>query len=150
MLTPLMALLLAGGISSAAGLVGQGVSAGVNTGLQKDSQAFNSLEAQKNRDFQKEMSSSAYQRQVADMKKAGLNPALMSNLTGSSTMVNGSSAHSPQNSIGGFSAHIPSGLIMKQFSNDSTMEKLGDALRTGDLTDLTKYEKSLFFKLLSK
>lgn len=36
--------------------------------------AFNSLEAQKNRDYQMELSNSAYQRAVADLQKAGLNP----------------------------------------------------------------------------
>lgn len=40
-------------------------------------QQYNSAEAQKNRDFQREMSNSAYQRGAADLKKAGYNPALV-------------------------------------------------------------------------
>ena len=43
---------------------------------QASAMAFNREESQKNRDWQQMMSSTAYQRGVEDLKKAGLNPAL--------------------------------------------------------------------------
>lgn len=45
----------------------------------------NMAEAQRNRDFQEQMSNSAFQRQMEDLKKSGLNPLLMSGMSGAST-----------------------------------------------------------------
>lgn len=46
---------------------------------------FNADEAQKSRDWQEYMSSTAYQRAVSDMKKAGINPMLAYMQGGAST-----------------------------------------------------------------
>lgn len=53
---------------------------------------FNQDEAQRNRDFQERMSNSAYQRAVADMKSAGINPILMASQGFSGSTPSGSAA----------------------------------------------------------
>lgn len=71
------------------------------TGAENEQNAFNAEEAQKQRDYETEMSNTAYQRQTADMRAAGINPALMYGGTGASGASTPSGSSASGNGNGG-------------------------------------------------
>ena len=71
-LTPGVGSVLSGGL----GFLGQMDTNAQSEANSQSANTFNASQAQMNRDYQTEMSNSAYQRQVLDMNKAGLNPML--------------------------------------------------------------------------
>lgn len=103
--------------------------------LQQQSQnEFNAQEAEKNREFQERMSSTAYQRAVLDMQRAGLNPALMYGGAGASgaSTPSGSTA-----SASGFNA----------IADALSIAKLGEELRGMRLDNENKKTQGEGFKL---
>ena len=60
-------------------LLGTAINAGINFGMMNYQNKFNAREAEKAREWNAEMDNTKYQRQVVDMQKAGINPALAMN-----------------------------------------------------------------------
>ena len=74
--------------------------------------AFNAEEAQKNRDFQREQSNTQYLRAAEQLRKLGINPAVLAfgGSAGAASMSSGSSASSGSHGVSGASWSRGSGL----------------------------------------
>lgn len=77
-----------------------GIAGGLSLTGSMLSSAFNAQQASKNRAFQREMSNTAHQREVEDLRKAGLNPILSANHGGSSSPPGSAAQAANQNVVG--------------------------------------------------
>jgi len=134
--------LVAGAVNGLTG--GIGTLIGHNVGLSKSerqqndfnaqqaelSRQFNAEQAEAQRQFEERMSSTAYQRQVADMKSAGINPALAmgGNATGASTPTGAVASGSPASGTGGSSFAE----IMNAATAQAQLQEMRSRIRLND------------------
>lgn len=105
-----------------------------NLWSQTSARSFNREEAKAQRDWQEYMTGTAYQRTMADMKKAGLNPILaaQNGATGFGAGASASTSHgqfSAMTSAAVPSAHSASAQAMYDYGNN-TMQFLQNAMQT--------------------
>lgn len=125
------------GAGAIAGLASSGISIAGQSGLQEDAQEFNHAEAELSREFTSRENSIArqfaldydatkYQRQVNDMRAAGLNPALILGTTSTTIPLSGSS-------VAGQGANSPVGTFyasgFSQIVSSAINAGLTDSLR---------------------
>lgn len=134
-------------------MFGELISAGMNFISQRDTNRSNETLAGDNRDWQKMMSDTAHQREVADLKAAGLNPILSAGGNGASTPSgNAATLQAPQIDLTG----VFKGLEMEfrdrelQLANKKIdmdgLVKMAEIDKKGSEVDLNKMKKILLQK----
>lgn len=131
--------LISGGASLASGgmeTFGQFSANRANVELARESREYNSREAQVQRDWEERMSSTAYQRQVTDMRSAGINPMAAFGSGGASTP-GGASASSSSPRVD----RLPSPIAGVLSSALDTVRTMADAAKARESVNLMDAEK---------
>lgn len=107
--------------------------------LLQDERNYNSLEAQKNREWQEYMSNTAYTRAVSDMRNAGLNPYLAYSQGGAPVGSGATASHGGLSNTA-FSALVNgiNNVLDNQTSNLNTILKNITARENNQMSNLTK------------
>lgn len=143
-----IAALAAAGIGAAGSLGSSAIQYFGNKGLQDDAQAFNASEAATARQFAhdeaqlaRDFEAQKYQRMVADMKAAGLNPASVGGTVASGSAPLASSAAAA--SSGSSSISNPGlGDILSSAFNSAMLEQLKNERFVESLVERTAYHAS--------
>ena len=89
---------------------------------QNQANKSNERSAQRQMDFQKQMSNTAYQRAVTDMKSAGLNPALMYGSGSAAQTPGGSSSNSQSANVGHHLSNSARAIALERQSVESQIQ----------------------------
>lgn len=79
--------------------------------------AFNSAEAQKSRDYQTQMSNTSHQREVEDLKRAGINPVLSANGGAQSYSASSASGSADNSAVG-----VLASIYQTKLNNDNAVK----------------------------
>jgi len=120
---PVTAGLIVGGVGGIASYFGQESANEANAEMQAKTNLMNAIEAQKNRQWQTDMSNTAHVRERADLKAAGYNPILGAIKGGAST---------PGGSVATAQAARVEDSLGKGISSARESAALADSLRTAN------------------